>query len=202
MFSCQPGETGMISSLGYAILALLARQPSTGYELSARARRPLGYFWFARHSQVYPELQKLLAAGWVRFDIAPGPGPRDKKVYSLTAAGMGMLREWVTQAPKPGRLRDDLVLKAYAVWTADPAAARELFDDQAARHQERLRTYEEDWRAVESRHNGGPPPVTHPEFGNYAALSCGISYERHRIAWLQWMSQQLATRQSGPAADA
>ena len=89
----------MISRLGYAILALLARQPSTGYELSARARRPLGYFWSARHSQVYPELQRLLADGWVRFDAQPGPGPLDKKVYAPTEAGMSMLRDWVVQPP-------------------------------------------------------------------------------------------------------
>ena len=105
----------MITRLGYAILALLARQPGTGYELSARARRPLGHFWFARHSQVYPELQRLLAAGVVRFDTAPGPGPREKKVYSLTEAGLGILRDWVTQAPQPVHARDDLLLKAYAV---------------------------------------------------------------------------------------
>jgi|SRR5215469_2871106 len=181
----------MISRLGYAILALLARQPSTGYELSARARRPLGYFWFARHSQVYPELQKLLSAGWVRFDATPGPGPREKKVYSPTEAGMQMLREWVTQAPEPRHTRDDLLLKAYAIWTADPAAGAQLFADEIASHQERLRVYEQDWSEVESRHNGGAPPVWHPEFGNYATLKCGIGFERERIGWLEWMRQQL-----------
>jgi DNA-binding PadR family transcriptional regulator len=183
----------MISRLGYAILALLARQPSTGYELSARARRPLGYFWFARHSQVYPELQKLLGGKLVRFDAAPGPGPRGKKVYSLTGDGMEMLREWVTQPPEPVNSRDDLVLKAYAVWTADPASAAALFASQVTVHQQRLSEYGEDWRELESRHNGGPPPVTHPDFGNYATLKCGLDYERQRIAWLQWMAQQLAT---------
>jgi DNA-binding PadR family transcriptional regulator len=182
----------MISRLGYALLALLARQPGTGYELAARARRPLGYFWAARHSQVYPELRRLLDAGLVRFDAAPGPGPRDKKVYSLTEAGLGMLRDWVPRPPRPANSRDDLVLKAYAVWTADPAAARDLFAGEAARQEEVLSAYEKDWRAVESRHDGGPPPVTHPDFGNYATLRCGISYERHRIAWLRWMSEQLA----------
>ena len=191
----------MTSRLGYAILALLARQPSTGYELSARARRPLGYFWFARHSQVYPELRKLLAAGFVRFDAAPGPGPREKKVYSLTAAGMGTLREWVTQAPEPEHARDDLLLKAYAAWTADPAAAGHLFSDQVGLHEERLREYEEDWTRVESRHNGGPPPVTHPDFGSYATLKCGIDYERQRIAWLRWISRQFAAHQAGDSRD-
>lgn len=196
----------MISRLGYAILALLARQPSTGYELSDRARRPLGYFWSARHSQIYPELQRLLAAGLVRFDAAPGPGPRDKKVYSLTDAGMATLREWVIQAPEPAHARDDLLLKAYAAWTADPATAGHLFASQIARHQERLTDHERDWRRVESRHNGGPPPVTHPDFGSYATLKYGIDYERQRIAWLQWMSGLLASDHAGvppldPSAD-
>ena len=190
----------MITRLGYAILALLARQPGTGYELSARARRPLGYFWFARHSQVYPELQRLLAAGAVRFDTAPGPGPREKKVYSLTEAGLRTLRDWVTQAPQPVHARDDLLLKAYAVWTADPAAAQRLFAGQAAGHRERLRQYERDWRQIEIRHNGGAPPVTHPEFGSYATLKCGIDHERQRIAWLQWLGQQLTAHQAGPTA--
>jgi DNA-binding PadR family transcriptional regulator len=195
----------MISRLGYAILALLARQPSTGYELSARARRPLGYFWSARHSQIYPELQRLLAAGLVRFDAAPGPGPRDKKVYALTDVGMGRLREWLIQAPESAQARDDLLLKAYAAWT-DPAAAGHLFASQIALHQERLEDHEKDWMQVESRHNGGPPPVTHPDFGSYATLKCGIDYERQRIAWLQWMSGLLASDQAGvpprdPSAD-
>ena len=140
----------MISRLGYAILALLARQPSTGYELSARARRPLGYFWSARHSQIYPELRKLLAQGLVRFTAGPGPGPRAKKVYSVTEAGLAALREWVIQPPEPAPSRDDLVLKAYAAWTADPAAAWP-FAAQIAGHRDRLAAYEADWGKVQGR---------------------------------------------------
>ena len=62
----------MISRLGYAPAGPDARQPN-GLR-RGRARRPLGYFWSARHSQVYPELGRLLDGGWVRFDAAPGPG--------------------------------------------------------------------------------------------------------------------------------
>jgi DNA-binding PadR family transcriptional regulator len=192
----------VISKLGYAILAMLARQPSTGYELSARSRRPIGYFWSARHGQVYPELQKLLDAELVRFSAGPGPGPRAKKVYSLTEAGLAVLSDWVLQDPAAADGgRDELLLKAYAIWTADPARAERLFAGQIRRHQERLGEYEADWKLVESRHQDGPPPVTHPDFGSYATLRCGISYERHRIAWLTWMCQQLAAHHVPGAAD-
>jgi Virulence activator alpha C-term len=64
---------------------------------------------------------------------------------------------------------------------------------QVASHRERLGRYEADWAEVQSRRpGGGPPPVTQPEFGNYATLRFGLAYERERIAWLEWMSQQLA----------
>jgi DNA-binding PadR family transcriptional regulator len=187
----------VISRLGYAIMALLARQPSTGYELSARTRRPLSYFWSARHSQIHPELRKLLESGLVCFAAQPGPGPHQKKVYSLTAAGQQELSRWVPQPPaSSGGGRDDILLKAYAAWTADPAATCDLFASQIPRHQERLARYQEDWQRVESRHQGGPPPVTHPDFGSYATLKCGIEYELQRIAWLRWMVEQFVGHQA------
>jgi hypothetical protein len=47
--------------------------------------------------------------------------------------------------------------------------------------------------------------VTHPDFGSYATLKCGIEYERQRIAWLRWVigeftSQQPAASSQQPAA--
>ena len=42
-------------------------------------------------------------------------------------------------------------------------------------------------------HHAGPPPVTHPDFGSYATLKCGIEYERQRIAWLRWMVEQFTS---------
>src|SRR5215218_6334261 len=49
--------------LGYAILGLLAVEPLTGYQLAQRMRAPIGYMWTAGHSQIYPELAKLLGDG-------------------------------------------------------------------------------------------------------------------------------------------
>ncbi len=57
--------------MGYAILGLLAREALSGYDLSSRMRAPVGYFWEARHSQIYPELARLAADGKVQVEYRP-----------------------------------------------------------------------------------------------------------------------------------
>ena len=52
-------------SLRHAVLGLLERRPSTGYELTRTFDRSLRASWQARHSQIYPELAKLESAGLV-----------------------------------------------------------------------------------------------------------------------------------------
>jgi DNA-binding PadR family transcriptional regulator len=180
----------MTAALGYAILAVLARTPSTGYELAARLTTPVSYFWTARHSQIHPQLQRLLADGLVTFQAVSGPGPKGKKVYSITPEGLARLRSWVAEPPAERPVRDELVLKTYAAWVADHDQLLALFGHQLAAHQDRLALYEANLGRLEARFGGRPPPNT-PGFGSYATLRCGISYERHRIGWCEWMIEQL-----------
>ncbi|MCT9934068.1 PadR family transcriptional regulator [Planotetraspora sp. A-T 1434] len=178
----------MTSTLGFAILAVLARADSTGYEIATRMRHPVGRFWTASHSQIHTDLQRLLAAGLVSYATAPGPGPQDKKVYSITPQGRDALRAWVTEPPRSQPERDELVLKTYAAWLADPASLIEMFRTALRRHEERLGEYEADWGAMEA----DPPPFGTPAFGNMAVLRCGLTYERHRAEWCRWMIDQLS----------
>jgi DNA-binding PadR family transcriptional regulator len=181
------------STLGFAILGLLARQPCSGYELAARLRAPVGYYWTARHSQIYPELDRLRSAGLVSFETAPGPGPWDKKVYAATEAGVATLRDWVTRAPGPHTPRDELMLKVYAIWLADRSAAIAMVRDQADAHARRLAEYEAIKSRVHARHGGGPPAVGSPDFGGYATLMLGISHERDHLDWCHWLTGCLET---------
>ena len=52
-------EIVVTSTLGFALLGLLARGPLSGYDISAQLARGVGPFWHARHSQIYPELARL-----------------------------------------------------------------------------------------------------------------------------------------------
>ena len=179
------------STLGYALLALLARQSSTGYELSRRAKRPLGYFWTAQHSQIHSELGRLTDGGSVTWERAAGPGPHDKKVYTITDAGMRDLAAWVASPTVTAPSRSELLLKTYALWTADRAVAIAMISGQLAEHRALLAEFEAAWERVTGGHAGGVPPRDHPDFGNYATLRYGIGYEQHNVDWCEWVIEEL-----------
>src|SRR5215472_6213051 len=107
-----------MTKLGYALLTLLVRQPLSGYDLARSMKRPLGYFWTAHHSQIYPELARMVDLGLVVSQIVEQHDRHDKKLYTITQSGCQALRHWVTAPIDPPIERSELVLKAYSIWMA------------------------------------------------------------------------------------
>jgi DNA-binding PadR family transcriptional regulator len=180
-----------VTTLGYAILGLLAREALSGYDLRGRMRGRVGFFWEARHSQIYPELARLEEGGFVTHRVVEQKDRPDKKVHEITASGLDALREWVTEPPAGRAARDELVLKAYSSWLAEPGAAISLFRDQGRRHEERLLEYEgiRGWMEQEWGKDLSRPDS--PRFASYAALQRGIIYERGYVEWCRWVADRL-----------
>lgn len=178
----------MPSTLGYALLGLLARKPRTGYELAQALRIPVGYFWTASHSQIYPELGRLEADSLVHGRVVPGPGPRDTKLYTISAAGRRALASWVVTPAELEQSRSEELLKTYSLWLADPAGAREMISGLRDRHRELLSRYEQIEAEIE---RDGPLDPATPRFFDYATLRRGLSFERHAIAWCDWLLDAL-----------
>lgn len=145
-------------------------------------REPVGFFWRASHSQIYPELARLEDERLVRHTVIDGPGPRDTKQYRITAAGRRALATWASTPPDPAPERDELMLKVYASWTAGPADTSGMITEQLARHRARLERFER----IEAEFKL-PLEPSDPAFSAYATLRAGLSYERHRIAWCEWL---------------
>jgi len=179
----------MPSTLGYALLGLLARRPQTGYELAQSMRIPVGYFWSASHSQIYPELSRLEADSLVRSRVVPGPGPRDTKLYTISAAGRRALAAWVVMPAALEQSRSEELLKTYSLWLGDPVGAREMISGLRDRHHEMLSRYE---RIAAEIERGGPLDPATPRFFDYATLRRGLSFERHAIAWCDWLLDTLS----------
>src|SRR4051794_34700265 len=97
--TCQSRRTIARMSLRHAVLGLLIAKPSTGYEVQQRFDQSLAHAWHATHSQIYPELGKLEAAGLVEV---VGEGPRRSRTFAVTDAGREEVRRWLLE-PDPAR---------------------------------------------------------------------------------------------------
>lgn len=184
-------ERCAIIPLSYALLGLLAREPCSGYDLIRRMEEPVGFFWHARRSQIYPELARLEAAGLVRHTVVAQQDRPDKKVYEITEAGLAALRRWIAVPTKPMLDRDEFMLKVYSSWLVGPEQALALIREHEARHTSRLAHYheiearmEQGWASAERR------PDT-PKFAAYATLRRGIEYERGYVEWCRWLASAI-----------
>ena len=181
----------MATTLGHAILSLLLREDLSGYDLTGRMRARVGFFWEAGHSQIYPELARLEEGGLVTHRVVEQEDRPDKKVYEITASGRDVLKAWVAEPPAPRAARDELVLKAYSLWLAEPGRAVALFRDQERLHQERLLEYERLRTWMEKEWGKDVMRTDSPHFASYAALQRGIIYERGYVEWCRWVAERL-----------
>jgi len=134
-------------SLRYAVLGLLARRPSTGYELTQTFDRSLRTSWQARHSQIYPELAKLEAADLVEV---VGHGARRSKTYAITAAGRADLRRWLVETEPDRSQRSESGLRLFLTPLLDPADRQANFERDLAHVERELAVLEEVQAGVRS----------------------------------------------------
>jgi DNA-binding PadR family transcriptional regulator len=123
------------------MLAMLAKEPSHGYELRARIRQALGPLGTAMNAgQVYVVLTRLEKAGLVTAEQAGGRADRpDRKVYALSPDGQQRVADWLTEVswPKPDLAEFHLKLvAAAAAGLADPVT---IVDTQRRELLRRLR---------------------------------------------------------------
>jgi DNA-binding PadR family transcriptional regulator len=109
------------------VLALLAKEPSHGYELRARLSQALGPLGEALNAgQIYVTLARLEKAGLVTAERSAGLADRpDRKVYELTADGQQRVAGWLAEVswPRPDLTEFHLkLIAAAAAGLADPIA--------------------------------------------------------------------------------
>lgn len=181
-----------MSTLGYALLALLSTRPRTGYELAQRMKRPIAHMWAAQHSQIYPELRRLAQAGWVISTVIAGPGPRDNRRYTITPGGLDALAAWADSPLAPEVPRSEMLLRVRSLWLIGPERAIAFAAEERRRCLERLSVLDQE--AAEF----APDDVLstgHPEFFAYATLRYGVLRTKAALAWWDWLLQQLRNGQ-------
>jgi DNA-binding PadR family transcriptional regulator len=168
------------------VLAMLAKEPSHGYQLRARLRQALGPVGDAMNAgQVYVTLTRLEKAGLVVSEQSTTVADRpDRKTYALTPNGQQRVAEWLAEVswPKPDLAEFHLKLvAATAAGLADPLT---IVDTQ---RRELLRRLRDAQRAA----------MSEPDRSDAALLLEGVVLRLQAdLRWLEACEQKWTTRRS------
>lgn len=169
-------------SLKHAILVLLETEPSSGYDLMKHFKRSLGYFWNAKHQQVYQQLKRLHEEGLIDYTLEPQAGKPDKKIYAINEHGIEALKDWLASPVKPNKINDALLVKLYG---GHLTTDQNLLDELDRHIETNQRTLEE-LLAIEQQFLALPENKQAHYRLPYLTLRRGIIGEQ---AWLTWAEE-------------
>lgn len=168
-------------SLSHAVLTSLLERSSSGYDLARRFDKSIGFFWHATHQQIYRELGRMEAAGWIESSSAPDAGKTRKRMYRVLPLGQQELLRWVAEPSAPIDLRDEFMVRLRADAAMGPLGLDVELQRRIALHQEKLQTY----RAIEARDFSQGQVLSREARIHHMILKKGILYEEASIQWAQ-----------------
>src|SRR2546423_654466 len=129
-------------ALRHALLAALLEGEASGYDLAKGFDASVANFWPATPQQLYRELDRMAADGLVRARLLRQEKRPDKRLFSVTEAGQEALREFTAGPPRPGVVRDELLIQVQAVDVGDEAAVRHALEERMVRAEAKIARYE------------------------------------------------------------
>ncbi|GGS53649.1 PadR family transcriptional regulator [Planobispora rosea] len=169
------------------VLAMLAKEPTHGYQLRTRLRDALGPLGDAMNAgHVYVTLTRLEKAGLIAVErSADGTERSDRKVYTLTPDGQQRVAEWIAEVswPKPDLAEFHLkLIAAAAAGLADPLT---IVDTQRRELLHRLRDAQR-------------TAMAEPDHSDAALLLEGIVLRLQAdLRWLEACEKNWTHRRSG-----
>lgn len=122
-----------------ALLGLLEREPSHGYDLKRDYDAYFGRGKPLPYGQVYSTLARLARDGKVTAAAAePGAGP-DRKRYIITAAGVAEVETWLREPVEPDPYLQSVLFAKVTLALLLGHSAERYLDTQRAAHLQRMR---------------------------------------------------------------
>jgi DNA-binding PadR family transcriptional regulator len=161
----------------------------TGYELAKTFDTSIGFFWRADHQQIYRELTRLRDRGHVQGREVVQSGKPNKLVYTLTSEGRAALRQWAARPSRPASIKDDLLVRLYALDSIDMPPMRADLMARLEYHRDRFSRFE---HILKKRFAHGV--ASSADTGKLLVLRMGLRYER---AVVEWCEEALDTLSAG-----
>jgi DNA-binding PadR family transcriptional regulator len=169
-------------TLRHGLLDLLAGEPMSGYDLARYFNASMANVWPAQHSQIYPELAKMMKDGLI---TQTGEGPRGRKVYETTPSGIEELRSWLRDTGPDYSFRNEALLRVFCMWVLPTEEALAFLARDRAEYVRHLGYIEKviankDWAAS---------PV---QRASRIAIEFGRRFYAGQIDWIDWAAEQVA----------
>jgi DNA-binding PadR family transcriptional regulator len=161
-------------------------EPDTmsGWQLYETARDSIIRFWNVTRSQIYVELPRMEAAGYV--EALGERGPRDSRLYRITPSGKEAFRawllDWALQEPKDDQLHSPLLLTVFFGDFVPREALLRTLQEHRLRYERRLARVNQILAAIGEESRKRPPT---------AVLRRGYLYNDLMVQWLNTVVHDL-----------
>ncbi|MGH3319553.1 MAG: helix-turn-helix transcriptional regulator [Streptosporangiaceae bacterium] len=179
-------------SLRHGLLGLLAEGPASGFDLARRFEELLGTVWPAQHPKIYEELRRLDRDGLIELEST---GPRGRKSYRITDAGLDEIRRWLTDTEVDHTMRLQTLLRSLFFWLMSPEELRDHLTREATFYRETAEKYRA-YAAAKDRGDYGTSPATQ---SMRVAIEAGIRLSGALADWAEWAQTVPPATPDGPA---
>lgn len=171
-----------MKTVNYVVLAGLLLRPRSGYDLTRWMGGVTAHFFSVGHSTVYPALADLERRGLVAHEVVPSEKGPERKVYSPTEAGRGVLLRWAEEPAAETRIRDEGLVKALCFGHLPEGRTLVRLGEVKERHARKLAEYEGYERDLRrTLREGGISGEAY--LGTLLALRRGIGEEEGYVRW-------------------
>ncbi|GAA5080019.1 PadR family transcriptional regulator [Streptomyces similanensis] len=171
-------------ALRNAVMAALLEGEASGYDLAKGFDASVANFWTATPQQLYRELERMAGEGLIAARVVEQERRPNKRLFSLTEAGLEAVRAYVAEPPgRPTAIRDELMVKVQSADVGDLTAVRTAIAARVERAGAKLARYER----LQERLLDGRTEEEHfaraERVGPYLTLLRGMAFERENIRW-------------------
>ncbi|MER6633842.1 PadR family transcriptional regulator [Streptomyces sp. NPDC000987] len=185
-------------ALRNAVMAALLEGEASGYDLAKGFEASVANFWMATPQQLYRELERMESEGLVSARVVQQQRRPNKRLYSLTDAGLAVLRDYVADVPaRPTAIRDELMVKVQCVDigdTGDVEAVRAAVVERMERSAAKLARYERLQERLLAGRDEDDYFATAERIGPYLTLLGGLALERANVEWARTALRRLEQR--------
>ncbi|QKV90902.1 PadR family transcriptional regulator [Streptomyces sp. NA02950] len=170
-------------ALRHAVLAALLHEELSGYQLAKAFDTGVANFWHALPQQLYAELTRLETEGLVTGREVVQDTRPNKRLFTVTGAGLAELERFTAATAKPSFIRDDLLVKVHAVDHVNADAVIAQLRERAAFAEAKIELFGSLLRTMRGDRDEEEFLRHGDRIGPYLTCLCGLTFEEGNRDW-------------------